>query len=154
MNAKKERDLFAAGLERVLQNENKIVREYRTLAELVESIPAGLCLDWLITKKQVHHILLCIIIRALKEPPQVANGNGTNGVGIERDKVLLWIEQLRSKEQALVTDCGFLKSQGCWEDSDLVEALLDALVMDSKKRQRFLLTVEKTVENMKTSRLQ
>ncbi len=52
------------------------------------------------------------------------------------------------KEQTIVAACRALKSQACWEKGDLVDAFLDALVMDSEKHQRFLLAVEKTVENL------
>lgn len=154
MNAKKERELFAAGLERLLRKENNRVEEYRALAELIEDIPAGLLLDWVITEGVAHHTLLCAIISFLKQISGKKTGNGADSLGIVRDNALRWIGRLRLKERAVAGDCHSLKSQFCWEDRDLIDALLDALVMDSEKHQRFLLTVEKTVKNMKTTRLQ
>ncbi len=146
MNAKKERELFAAGLEGLLRKENKIVEEYRGLAELIEDIPAGLLLDWVITEGVAHHTLLCTIISFLKQIPGKKTGNGADSVGIVRDNALRWIGRLRLKEQAVTADCRSLKRQACWEEGDLIDALLDALAMDSKKHQRFLLMVEKTVK--------
>lgn len=146
MNAKKERKLFAAGLEGLLRKENKIVEEYRALAELIEDIPAGILLDWVIIEEVAHHTLLCTIIRSLKQIPGKKTGNGADSVGIVRDNALRWIGKLRLKEQAVTADCRSLKRQACWEDRDLIDALLDALAMDSKKHQRFLLMVEKTVK--------
>ncbi len=147
MNAKKERELFAAGLEGLLRKENKIVEEYRALAELIEDIPAGLLFDWVITEGVAHHTLLCAIISSVKQTPQKEKGNGADSVGMERDKVLRWIERLRLKEQAVAADCCSLRSQACWEEEgDLIDALLDALLMDSKKHQGILLAVEKMLK--------
>ena len=48
MNAKKERELLVAGLERLLEKQTKIVDDYRALAEMLEGIPAGLFVDWVV----------------------------------------------------------------------------------------------------------
>jgi hypothetical protein len=153
MNAKKERELFLAVLERLLDKERRMVEEYRTLAELVKSVPIALLLDWVVVEEEAHFTLLCNIITSLKRIPS-KKGNGADCVGLEQRNALGWVQRLRLKEQALAGDCHSLKSQACWEDRELIDALLDALVMDSEKHQRFLLTVEKVVKNMKTSRLQ
>jgi len=58
MNAKKERELLVAGLERLLRKESKIVEEYRALAEMLEGIPVGLLLDWVVIEEEAHHTLL------------------------------------------------------------------------------------------------
>jgi hypothetical protein len=58
------------------------------------------------------------------------------------------------KEQTVVAVCRSLKSQACWENGNVVDAFLDALIMDSEKHQRFLLAVEKTVDNLIMSRPQ
>lgn len=154
MNAKKERELFAAGLERLLRKENKIVEEYRALAELIEDIPAGILLDWVIIEEEAHRTLLRTIISFLKQIPGKKRENGEDSVGIEQDYVLRWIGRLRLKEQAVTADCRSLKRQACWENGDLVDSFLDALVMDSEKHQRFFLAVEKAVEDMMMSRPQ
>ena len=146
MNAKKERKLFAAGLEGLLRKENKIVEEYRALAELIEDIPASLLLDWVIIEGVAHHTLLCTIISSLKQISSKQKGNGGDSLRVEGDYALRWIERLRLKEQAVTADCRSLKRQACWEEGDLIDALLDALAMDSKKHQRFLLMMEKMVK--------
>jgi hypothetical protein len=58
------------------------------------------------------------------------------------------------KEQAVVAACLSLKGQACWENEDVVDAFLDALVMDSEKHQRLLLAVEKAIEHIMMSRPQ
>ena len=154
MNAKKERELLVVGLERLLRKESKIVEEYRALAEMLEGVPAGLLLDWVVIEEEAHHTLLINIIHSLKQTAQKGSENGADGVEMERDTMLCWVEKLKMKEHAVVADCRSLKGQAWWENGDLLDALLDALVMDNEKHQRFLLAVEKAVENIMMSRPQ
>ncbi len=133
MNAKQERKLLVVGLEGLLRKQNKIVDGYRALSEMLEKIN---------------------IIHSLKQTAQKGSGDCTNGVEMERDTMLCWVEKLKMKEHAVVADCRSLKSQAWWENGDLLDALLDALAMDSEKHQRFLLAVEKTIENLIMSRPQ
>lgn len=154
MNAKKERELLVVGLERLLRKESKIVEEYRALAEMLEDIPAGLLLDWVVIEEEAHHTLLFNIIHALKQNSQKGGENGADSVEMERDTMLCWVGRLRMKEQAVVAACLSLKGQACWENEDVVDAFLDALVMDSEKHQRLLLAVEKAIEHIMMSRPQ
>ena len=154
MNAKKERQLFAAALGRLLQNKSKIVNDYRGLAEMLEDVPVGLLLDWVTIEEEAHHTLLIKIMQSLKQTSQKERGNGANGVEIQRETMLCWIERLKTKEQKVVAVCRTLKSQACWETGDVVDAFLDAVIMDSEKHQRFLLAVEKTIDNIMMSRPQ
>jgi hypothetical protein len=73
---------------------------------------------------------------------------------MERETMLCWIERLKMKEQKVVAVCRALKSQASWETGDVVAAFLDALIMDSEKHQRFLVTVEKAVDDIMMSRPQ
>jgi hypothetical protein len=154
VNAKKERELLVVGLKKLLQKESKIGEEYRALAEMLEGIPAGLLLDWVVMEQEAHRTLLCNIIGFLKQATQTRSRNGADGVEMERDAMLFWVARLRMKEQAVVADCRALKSQACWETGDVVDAFLDAMVMDSEKPQRFLLAVEKAIEDIMRSRPQ
>ena len=79
---------------------------------------------------------------------------GPDGLETERETMLCWVKRLRMKEQTVVAVCRSLKSQAWWEHGDVVDAFLDALVMDSEKHQGFLLAVEKTVENLIMNRPQ
>jgi len=154
MNAKKERELLVAGLERLLHKQSKIVDDYRALAEMLEGIPAGHLLDWVVIEQVAHRTLLINIIHSLKKGAQKRSGNGAAGVETERETMLCWVKRLKMKEQTVVAACRSLKSQACWENGDVADAFLDALVMDSEKHQRFLLAVEKAVEIMMMNRPQ
>ena len=154
MNAKKERELLVMGLEKLLRKQNKIVDDYHALAEILESIPVGLLLDWVVIEEEAHHTLLINIIHALKQTAQKGSENGADGVEMERDTMLCWVGRLRMKEQAVVAACLSLKGQACWGNGNVVDAFLDALVMDSEKHQRLLLAVEKAIEHIMMSRPQ
>jgi hypothetical protein len=154
MNAKKEREILVAGLERLLRKQNKLMDDYRALGEMLDGIPVGLLLDWVVIEEEAHHTLLINIIHSLKQMAQQGSGNGADGVEMERDAMLCWVGRLRMKEQAIVAACRTLKGQACWDNRNVVDAFLDALVIDSEKHQRFLLAVEKAIENIIMSRPQ
>jgi len=154
VNAKKERELLVTGLERLLRKDSKIVEEYRALTEMLESIPVSLLLNWVVIEEEAHHTILSNIIHSLKQTVQKGSETGADGVEMERDAMLFWVARLRMKELAVVADCRSLKSQASWENGGVVDAFLDALIMDSEKHQRFLLAVEKTVENLIMSKPQ
>ena len=141
------------GLEGLLRRQSEIVDAYRALSEMLENIPVSLLLDWVVIEEEAHRTLLINIIHSLKQTAQ-ESVNGADGVEMERDTMLCWIKKLRMKEQTVVAVCRSLKAQACWENGGIVDAFLDALVMDSEKHQKFLLAVEKAVENIMMSRPQ
>lgn len=154
VNSKKERELLLVGLERLLQKETKIAEDYHALAGMLDGIPAGLLLDWTVIEAEAHHTLLINIIHSLKQTAQKRTEDEQEGMETERETMLYWVRRLRTKEEAVVAACRSLKSQACWENESLIDAFLDALLMDSDKHQRFLLAVEKAIENIMMSRPQ
>jgi hypothetical protein len=154
VETKKEHGLLTAGLERLLQNESKIGEEYHALAEMLEGLPAGLFLDWVVIEQEAHHSLLINIIHSLKQTAQKGNADRADGVEMGRETMLCWVKRLRAKEHAVIAACRSLKSQASRENEALVDAFLDALVMDSEKHQRFLSAVEEAIENIIMNRPQ
>ena len=146
MDAKKEHELFVTGLKGHIEREAEMVKEYRALSRLVESIPVRLLLDWVSAEKEAHHKLLRNMIEALKQRPEKHSENGTESLGVEQDKILFYTDRLRLCEERFAADCLYLRSQACWEGGELFDTLLDAVMMDSKKHQRILLAVEKMLE--------
>ena len=135
----------------------KRVKSWRSTApwpRCSKIFPLGLLLDWVVIEEEAHHTLLINIIHVLKQTAQKGGENGADSVEMERDTMLCWVGRLRMKEQAVVAACLSLKGQACWENGNVVDAFLDALVMDSEKHQRFLLAVEKAIENIIMSRPQ
>ncbi len=154
MNAKKEFGPLIVGLESLLHTESKIVQDYRALAEMLDGIPAGLLLDWVAIEVETHYTLLINILHSLKQTKQTGRVSGSDDIEIERESMLCWIDRLKMKEQKIVAVCRALKSQVGRETGDVVDAFLDALIMDSEKHQRFLVTVEKAVDDIMMSRPQ
>lgn len=154
MKAKKERGLLVVELEKLLHSESKLVQDYRALAEMLDGIPAGLLLDWVVIEEEAHHTLLINILHSLKQTKQTERGSGADDIEMERETMICWIDRLKMKEQKVVTVCRALKSQAGWETGDVVDAFLDALIMDSEKHQRFLVTIEKAVDDIMMSRPQ
>ncbi|MBI1997842.1 MAG: hypothetical protein HYS66_15405, partial [Deltaproteobacteria bacterium] len=116
--------------------------------------PVSLLLDWVVIEEEAHHTILSNIIHSLKQTVQKGSETGADGVETERETMLCWVKRLTMKEQTVVADCRSLKSQARWENGGVVDAFLDALIMDSEKHQRFLLAVEKAIENLMMSRPQ
>lgn len=87
-------------------------------------------------------------MKDLKQPwqEQKEKESKTDGSGVEGDRILFWAEKLRRYEERFAADCLYLKSQACWGGGELSDALLDAMMMDSKKHQRILLAVEKMLK--------
>lgn len=154
MDTKKEHKLLTAGLERLLQNESEIGEEYHALAEMLEGLPAGLFLAWVVIEQEAHHSLLINIIHSLKQTAQKGNADRADGIEMGRETMLCWVKRLRAKEHGVIAACRSLKSQASWQNEGLVGAFLDALVMDSEKHQRFLSAVEEAIENIMMNRPQ
>ena len=144
MNARKERELFVHSVERHLERKNRILGEYRALSEIVEGSPVVLLVDWVIAEGEAYQNILRAILQHLKQPRQQERkkGNGSDGSAVN-DRILFWTEKLQRYEERFAADCLYLKSQTCWEGGELLDAVLDAMVMDSKKHQRLLLALEK-----------
>jgi len=147
MDAKKERALFAAALERHLEEENRMLEEYRNLSELVKGIPAGLLVYWIIGEEELHNTILNTIIKAVKLPLEKKKGNGSSGAGMDRDQILRWTLRLRSKERVVSAGYRHLNSQVSWEEGNLFEVLLDVMITNSERHRGLLLEVEKMVRD-------
>lgn len=147
MNAKKERALFTLALEQHLGEENSMLEEYRNLSELVATIPAGLLVHWVMSEEELHNAILSAIAKALEVSPAKKTGNGRGRLGTDRNQILLWTGRLRSKERMICTGYRHLNSQVAWDEGDLLELLLDAIIMNSERHERLLLAVEKMVRD-------
>lgn len=144
MNDKKEREIFAANLDRHVEAEGKILEEYRTLAGNFEDGPISFLIDLILTEEEQHHFLLRTMAKRLREPFKKREGEELESVN--RDELLQHTQRLRGHEQETINNCQSLKSQIPSEEGDLFDALLDAMILDSEKHQRLLLAVEKLIK--------
>ncbi len=143
MNAREERELFAANLDRHVEAEGRILEEYRALSEKIQHGPVGLLIDLILTEEEQHHFLLRTMAKTLRRPLQGEGGLG--GGGVDRGELLGVTRRFREHEQETISACRTLKTQIPVEEAELFDALLDVLILDSEKHQRLLLAVERII---------
>ncbi|OGQ78900.1 MAG: hypothetical protein A3F90_09395 [Deltaproteobacteria bacterium RIFCSPLOWO2_12_FULL_60_19] len=140
MNAKKEHELFAKALEAHLAAEVRVVERYKAFLDKVDDTgPVRLLLSCIVVEAEQHHALLCAMMQLLKKQ----EGNGVDELRIARNEVAFWTPRLRQYEQRIAADCLYLKSQACWEGAELFDAVLEGMIMDSRKHEKLLLAIEK-----------
>ena len=111
----------------------------------MEGSPVVLLVDWVIAEGEAYQNILRAILKDLKQPrqEQEEKGSKNDGSGMEEGRIVFWTVKLQFYEERFAADCLYLKSQACWEGGELLDAVLDTMVMDSKKHQRLLLALEK-----------
>ncbi len=144
MIGRKEREIFATALDWHVEEEQKILEEYRALAAQLKTSPVSLLTDLILTDEDQHHLLLRNMAKKLKEPFNEKPVNEIEDVNL--DELLQHTRRLREREKETVESCLRLKSQIATEEPELFDAILDALIFDSEKHQRLLLAVEKMLE--------
>ncbi len=144
MKRQKERELFAKALEWHVGEEKKILEEYRTLATRLMGTPASLVAELILEDEHQHHALLLQVVNQLRQPAK----ERTKCIILDDNPEALLQEtrKLREHEKESVQVCRKLKSQMNLTESEIYEAVLDALVSDSEKHQRLLLAVEKSIK--------
>lgn len=143
MTLTQERALFAKALEWHAGQEGTILEEYRTLTSRLQGSSVRMLTELILTDEEQHHNLLLKVVKQLRRPA----GGRTKRIG-QNDNLEGLIQEtqkLREHEKETVQVCRKLKSQINLKESELYEAILDALIFDSQKHQRLLLAVEKTI---------
>jgi hypothetical protein len=131
-------------LERHVVEEEHILAEYRNLAGMLKEGPAGLLVHFIFTDEDYHHFLLREMAKRLREPPE---WEATTAIeGASQAELQNLVKGLIKHEETTVDECRRLKTQIATEETELFDALLDALISDSGKHQRLLLTLENTVK--------
>lgn len=144
MIGRKEREIFAMALERHVVEEEHILGEYRNLAGMLKEGPAGLLVHFIFTDEDYHHFLFREMAKRLREPPEWESTTTIEGVSHAELRNL--VKGLVKHEETTIDECRKLKAQVATEETELFDALLDALISDSGKHQRLLFALEKTVK--------
>jgi len=145
MDTKKEREIFAASLDRHVAAEGEILNEYRDLAEKVGDGPVEMLIDLILTEEEQHHFLLRTMAERIREPFKKRDREEVSSV-VDRQELLRQTQRLREHETQTMDVCRNLKSQLPLEDADLFDALLDMMILDSEKHWKLLLAVEKMIK--------
>lgn len=144
MDGKVGRELLAISLDLHVEVEDKILEEYRKLADKMAEGPVGMLLDLILTEEEQHHFLLRTMAKHLR---QALEGE-TKRIEVEkgvRAELLRRTQRLRGHEQETIEACRNLKSQLASEEKELFDALLDAMILDSEKHERLLAAIEKMI---------
>lgn len=123
-----------------MEAEGKILDEYRTLAGKIEDGPVSFLIDLILTEEEQHHFLLRTMAKRIRDP--FKKGERKELKWVDRDALLEHTRRLQEHDQETIHACQNLKSQAPLEEEGLFNALLDAMILDSKKHERLLLAVE------------
>jgi hypothetical protein len=140
----KDRGSLADKFDRHVEEEGKVLDEYRVLSEKSGDGPVGFLIDLILTEEEQHHFLLRTMARWLRESPAAGESGGVEGGN--RAEILRYTQRLRKHEQETIEAFRDLKPQLPREDGDLLESLLDVMILDSQKHHRLLLVVEKMIQ--------
>jgi len=141
MASTNDRESLAAELERHMEEEGEILREYRTLSSKLTEGPVSFLIDRILTEEEMHHFLLHTLSKWLRTPPTPVESPAAQGADL--DAILHHTHLLQEHEQQTIEDCRDLITRLSGEGGELFEALLDAIVLDSEKHFRLLTAVEK-----------
>jgi hypothetical protein len=140
-----QRELLAARFDRHVDEEGRILGEYRVLSERLDSdSPIGFLIDLILTEEELHHLLLRTMAAWLRSPP--TRDQGVAAKAVIRDDLLGYTRRLQQHERETIDACRELKPQLPEEDRAVLESLLDSVVLDSEKHHRLLSAVEKLAE--------
>lgn len=141
MSRDRKRASLAAKFERHADEEGKVLEEYRALSDRLGGSSAGMLVNQILTEEEIHHLLLRTIATWLREHP--ATQERLIPAGVDREELLRLGRALQEHEREAIDACRGLMSELSREDEEVLCTLLDAMVLDSEKHQRFLRAVEK-----------
>jgi hypothetical protein len=144
MASSNERESLAAKFDDHVEEEGKILAEYRTLSEQLDRGSLGFMLDLILTEEELHHLLLRTTAKWLREPPSDEASRFLQGA--DRDALLRQTQTLREHEKETIEGCRSMQSELPEQDRDLLHAFLDVMILDSEKHHRLLLTIEKLLK--------
>ena len=143
MSPDEERESLARKFDRHADEEGAILAEYRVLAEKLKNSSAGMLVNQILTDEEIHHLLLRTIATWLREPEGKAKT--TIPPGANRGDLLRVTQALQRHEGETIEACRALLQQLSDNSGELIDALLEAMVLDSEKHQRLLTAVEKAL---------
>ena len=146
MDAEKERGAFASSLDRHVEEEDAILREYRELSEKLGNGPVGFLIDLILTEEEQHHFLLRSMAKRIRQSP-VGEVPEEGPPEAKQEEVLEQTRRLWEHERETITAFRALHSQVTMKDVTFYQALLEVIISDSEKHQRLLSAVEKMIEH-------
>ena len=135
---------LAATFERHAEEEGRILAEYRALAEKLGDSPVRFLIKLILTEEELHHELLRVTARWLREHPAAEGTRIPLDEGAE--ELLQRTEQLQRHEKETIEVCSGLRAGLSGMSGDLIGSVLDVIAMDSEKHHRLLTTVRRMMK--------
>jgi rubrerythrin len=143
MRSETEREQLASELDRHVEEEGEILREYHALSDKLADGPLRALVNHIVTEEEMHHFLLRTLSDWLRTPP--IPDESLTARGLDRELILRHTRMLRGHERKTVDSCREMKSRLSGAEDDLFGTLLEAIALDSEKHHRLLLTVERII---------
>jgi hypothetical protein len=143
VNSESERVALADELERHIEVEDSILKEYHDLVDKLPDGPLSVLINHITTEEEMHHFLLATLAEWLRSTPD--EGPSRSSLGSERDVVVARTQLLKEHELSTIDACKALKSHMKGDQGEVFEALLDVLILDSQKHHRLLEALESVV---------
>ena len=136
-----QKEDFAAGLVRHIADEEAILEKYKHLGGALENGPASLLIRAIFYDEEHHHLLLNEMAKGLngltdEKPLRVVDG-------VSRSELMNSVEELLKHEEETIDNCRKLKLRFVAQESQLMAAILEALISDSEKHQMMLMALNR-----------
>lgn len=145
MNSDSLRENLADEIERHIDAEEAIIQEYHALVDHLPEGPLSILVNQITTEEEMHHFLLSTLAEWLRSDSGPDPGSLLEG--IDRSAIVDRARRLQDHEQATIDACSELKQQVEGESDELLEALLDVLILDSRKHHRLLAALDRIASN-------
>jgi rubrerythrin len=139
------REALADEIERHIGAEEAVLKEYHVLADHLPEGPLSILVNQITTEEEMHHFLLSTLAEWLRSEPNT--DQSALLAGIDRTAIVDRARMLQDHEQATIDACSELKERVQDEPDELLEALLDVLILDSRKHHRLLAALDRIASN-------
>jgi rubrerythrin len=136
-----DREALAAELERHVAEEGDALQAYRVLSDRLTGGALRALVDHIVTEEEMHHFLLRTLCDWLRTPP--SSESGLAGSGFDAAALRDQTRSLMEHERHTVETCRALQQRLSGADAELLDALLEAVALDSCKHERLLQALER-----------
>jgi hypothetical protein len=141
LKSEDRRNALAEEIERHIDAEDAILKEYHVLVDQLPEGPLSILINQVTTEEEMHHFLLSTLVDWLRR--EVDSERGGSLPEADRAAIADRARLLQDHEQATIDACSELKQSLGAESDELIEALLDVLILDSRKHHRLLSALDR-----------
>jgi hypothetical protein len=136
MNEDSARSELADEIERHIGAEEAILADYHVLIDKLPDGPLSVLVNQISTEEEMHHFLLTTLAEWLRDEGAAQPADGL--ADADRREIADRARVLQEHEQTTIDACTRLKERVSGAHQELLEALLDVLILDSRKHHLLL----------------